>query len=335
MPTTGTSQSAADPHALRRRFNELRAALAAAIIGQASLVESLLIALLADGHLLVEGAPGLAKTTAVKSLAAHLEADFQRVQFTPDLLPSDLTGTDIWRQQEGRFEFQPGPLFHNLLLADEINRAPAKVQSALLEAMGERQITVGGTTYPLPRLFLVMATQNPIEQEGTYPLPEAQLDRFLMLVRVGYPDASAEKAILQLVREQARSALRSPANAVQPVSQAEVLAARTAVLDLHFAPPLEQYLVELVLATRDATPYDKALARRIAWGSSPRGSIALERCARARAWLAGRDFVTPDDVHAVARDVLGHRVLPSYEATAEGWNGSRLVDEVLKHVPLP
>jgi MoxR-like ATPase len=333
--TTVVNQSAADPEALRRRFGELRTALSAAIIGQASLVESLLIALLADGHLLVEGAPGLAKTTAVKALAAHLEADFQRVQFTPDLLPSDLTGTDIWRQQEGRFEFQPGPLFHNLLLADEINRAPAKVQSALLEAMGERQITVGGTTYPLPHLFLVMATQNPIEQEGTYPLPEAQLDRFLMLVRVGYPDASAEMGILKLVREQARSALGSPPRAVQRVSQAEVFAARTAVLGLHFAPPLEKYLVELVLATRDATPYDKALARRIAWGASPRGSIALERCARARAWLAGRDFVTPDDVHAVARDVLGHRVLPSYEATAEGWNGSRLVDEVLKHVPLP
>ena len=324
-----------DHGSLHSRFRALRDALSTSIIGQTALVESLLIALLADGHLLVEGAPGLAKTTAVKALAAHIEADFQRVQFTPDLLPSDLTGTDIWRQQDSRFEFQPGPLFHNLLLADEINRAPAKVQSALLEAMGERQITVGGKTYPLPKLFLVMATQNPIEQEGTYPLPEAQLDRFLMLVRVGYPDASAETEILRLVRDQARSALHLAQTTVRRVSQAEVFAARTEVLNLHFAPPLEKYVVELVLATRDATPYDKTLARRIAWGASPRGSIALERCARARAWLAGRDFVTPEDVHAVAHQVLGHRVLPSYEATAGGWDGSRLVDEVLRHVPLP
>jgi len=324
-----------DHGSLHSRFRALRDGLSTSIIGQAALVESLLIALLADGHLLVEGAPGLAKTTAVKALAAHIEADFQRVQFTPDLLPSDLTGTDIWRQQDSRFEFQPGPLFHNLLLADEINRAPAKVQSALLEAMGERQITVGGKTYPLPKLFLVMATQNPIEQEGTYPLPEAQLDRFLMLVRVGYPDASAETEILRLVRDQARSALHLAQSTVRRVSQAEVFAARTEVLNLHFAPPLEKYVVELVLATRDATPYDKTLARRIAWGASPRGSIALERCARARAWLAGRDFVTPEDVHAVAHQVLGHRVLPSYEATAGGWDGSRLVDEILRHVPLP
>jgi len=324
-----------DHGSLHSRFRALRDALSTSIIGQAALVESLLIALLADGHLLVEGAPGLAKTTAVKALASHIEADFQRVQFTPDLLPSDLTGTDIWRQQDSRFEFQPGPLFHNLLLADEINRAPAKVQSALLEAMGERQITVGGKTYPLPKLFLVMATQNPIEQEGTYPLPEAQLDRFLMLVRVGYPDASAETEILRLVRDQARSALHLAQTTVRRVSQAEVFAARTEVLNLHFAPPLEKYVVELVLATRDATPYDKTLARRIAWGASPRGSIALERCARARAWLAGRDFVTPEDVHAVAHQVLGHRVLPSYEATAGGWDGSRLVDEILRHVPLP
>ena len=330
-----SDRSTSDTGSLHSRFRALRDELSASIIGQAALVESLLIALLADGHLLVEGAPGLAKTTAVKALASHIEADFQRVQFTPDLLPSDLTGTDIWRQQDSRFEFQPGPLFHNLLLADEINRAPAKVQSALLEAMGERQITVGGKTYPLPKLFLVMATQNPIEQEGTYPLPEAQLDRFLMLVRVGYPDASAETGIMRLVREQARRALHSTQSTVRRVSQAEVFAARTAVLDLHFAPTLEKYVVELVLATRDAVPYDKILARRIAWGASPRGSIALERCARARAWLAGRDFVTPEDVHAVAREVLGHRVLPSYEATAEGWEGSRLVDEILRHVPLP
>jgi len=320
---------------LHDRFRELRDELSTQVIGQAELVERLLIALLADGHLLVEGAPGLAKTTAVKALATRIEANFQRVQFTPDLLPSDLTGTDIWRQTDGRFEFQPGPLFHNLLLADEINRAPAKVQSALLEAMGERQITVGGRTYALPQLFLVMATQNPIEQEGTYPLPEAQLDRFLMHVRVGYPEAAAETAILRLVREQARSALHAPPAAPRRLSQAEVFAAREAVLDLHFAPELERYLVELVLASRDARRYDATLARRIAWGASPRGSIALERCARARAWLAGRDYVTPEDIHAIAPDVLRHRVLPSYEATAEGWDGGRLVAELLQRVPLP
>ena len=328
-------QGGQDTADLHSRFKQLRDTLSAHVIGQAALVESLLIALLADGHLLVEGAPGLAKTTAVKALAERVEADFQRVQFTPDLLPSDLTGTDIWRQQEGRFEFQPGPLFHNLLLADEINRAPAKVQSALLEAMGERQITVGGKTYALPKLFLVMATQNPIEQEGTYPLPEAQLDRFLMHVQVGYPQASAETEILRLVRDQARNALQARTEAIDQLSQAEVFAARAAVLDLHFSPTLERYLVELVLASRDASAYDPALARRIAWGASPRGSIALERCARARAWLAGRDYVTPEDVHAVAPDVLRHRVLPSYEATAEGWDGGRLVAELLQRVPLP
>ncbi|GMU44256.1 MAG: MoxR family ATPase [Xanthomonadales bacterium] len=320
---------------LHDRFRALREELATQVIGQAELVERLLVALLADGHLLVEGAPGLAKTTAVKALAMRVDANFQRVQFTPDLLPSDLTGTDIWRQQEARFEFQPGPLFHNLLLADEINRAPAKVQSALLEAMGERQVTVGGRTYALPQLFLVMATQNPIEQEGTYPLPEAQLDRFLMHVRVGYPEAAAESRILRLVREQARSASHAPPVPPVRLTQAEVFAARMAVLDLHFAPELERYLVELVLASRDARPYDAVLARRIAWGASPRGSIALERCARARAWLAGRDYVMPEDIHAIAADVLRHRVLPSYEATAEGWDGGRLVAELLTRVPLP
>jgi MoxR-like ATPase len=333
---TATAPVLADSaSSLHSRFTRLRDELSTRIIGQEALVERLLIALLADGHLLVEGAPGLAKTTAVKALATRIEADFQRVQFTPDLLPSDLTGTDIWRQTESRFQFQPGPLFHNLLLADEINRAPAKVQSALLEAMGERQITVGGHTYALPALFLVMATQNPIEQEGTYPLPEAQLDRFLMHVQVGYPAAEAETRILRLVREQARQALLEPAAEPQKISQADIFSARAAILDLHLAPTLEQYLVELVLASRDASPYDPALAKRIAWGASPRGSIALERCARARAWLHGRDFVTPEDVLAIAPDVLRHRVLPSYEATAEGYTGDRLVQAILDVVPLP
>ena len=320
---------------LHAAFSALRDDLATEIVGQAALVERLLIALLADGHLLVEGAPGLAKTTAIRALAARIEADFARVQFTPDLLPADLTGTEIWRPQEARFEFVPGPIFHSLLLADEINRAPAKVQSALLEAMGERQVTVGRQTYALPPLFLVMATQNPIEQEGTFPLPEAQLDRFLMHVRIGYPEVDTETEILRLARERAREGLQPGARSTAPMPQSDVFAARRAVLDLHMAPAVERYLVELVLASRDQARYGDALARRIAWGASPRGSIALERCARARAWLAGRDFVTPDDVRAVAADVLRHRVLPSYEATAEGWDGERLVAELVAKVPLP
>ncbi|QOW25130.1 MoxR family ATPase [Lysobacter sp. H23M47] len=325
----------AAPGRLQAAFDDLRGALSEQIIGQSRLVERLLIALLADGHLLVEGAPGLAKTTAIRALASRLDAQFARVQFTPDLLPSDLTGTEIWRPQDGRFEFMPGPVFHPILLADEINRAPAKVQSALLEAMGERQVTVGRATYPLPDLFLVMATQNPIEQEGTFPLPEAQLDRFLMHVRIGYPDVDAETRILELARNQARRALTHTEPAFKKLPLEDVFAARAEVLELHVAPMVERYLVELVLASRDASSYDPALARRIEWGASPRGSIALERCARARAWLLGRDFVTPDDVRDVAPDVLRHRVLPSYEATAEGWDGDRLVAELIAKVPLP
>jgi MoxR-like ATPase len=324
-----------DASRLHGILTALRDDLSTEIVGQAALIERLLIALLADGHLLVEGAPGLAKTTAIRALAARVEADFARVQFTPDLLPADLTGTEVWRPQDGRFEFQPGPIFHSVLLADEINRAPAKVQSALLEAMGERQVTVGRQTYALPSLFLVMATQNPIEQEGTFPLPEAQLDRFLMYVRIGYPEAAAETEILRLARERARQTLQAAETTTVKISQADVFAARAAVLDLHVAPQLERYLIELVLASRDAGAYDAALARRISWGASPRGSIALERCARARAWLAGRDFVTPDDIRAIAPDVLRHRVLPSYEATAEGWDGDRLVGALLDKVPLP
>ena len=331
------SDTAPTPDTSRRHdaFRKLREALSREIVGQAALIERLLIALLADGHLLVEGAPGLAKTSAIRALASRLEADFARVQFTPDLLPADLTGTEVWRPQDGRFEFQPGPIFHPILLADEINRAPAKVQSALLEAMGERQVTVGRQTYALPALFLVMATQNPIEQEGTFPLPEAQLDRFLMHVRIGYPDAGVETEILRLARERARQSLQAPAAPAQRMSQEQVFQARQQVLDLHLAPALERYLVELVLASREAGRYDAALGRRIAWGASPRGSIALERCARARAWLAGRDYVVPEDVRAVAPDVLRHRVLPSYEALAEGWDGDRLVAALLEKVPVP
>lgn len=344
-PIAASMQTAApESGRLHDAFIRLRDELATEIVGQSALIERLLIALLADGHLLVEGAPGLAKTTAIRALATRLDADFARVQFTPDLLPADLTGTEIWRAQDSRFEFQPGPIFHSLLLADEINRAPAKVQSALLEAMGERQVTVGRRTYGLSPLFLVMATQNPIEQEGTFPLPEAQLDRFLMYVRIGYPDATMESEILRLARERARTALqestqdapRDPAPTPRMrLSAEDVFAARRAVLELHLAPALERYLVELVLASRDAQRYDATLARRIGWGASPRGSIALERCARARAWLAGRDFVTPEDVRAVALDVLRHRVLPSYEAMAEGWDGERLVRALIERVPLP
>lgn len=320
---------------LHARFHALQQSLAEEIVGQSRLIDRLLLALLADGHLLVEGAPGLAKTMAIRALSSRIEAEFARVQFTPDLLPADLTGSEVWRAEQSRFEFQPGPVFHSLLLADEINRAPAKVQSALLEAMAERQVTVGGKTYPLPSLFLVMATQNPIEQEGTFPLPEAQLDRFLMYVRIGYPDAASESQILRLQRERALGLTVPDGVQLERITLAEIQAARRAVLQLHMAPVLEQYLLEIVLASRDPGRYDPQLARRIAWGASPRGSIALERCARAHAWLAGRDYVTPDDIREVAPDVLRHRVLPTYEASAEGWDGERLVSELIARVPHP
>ena len=311
-------------------FRNLRKHLRARIVGQAQLVDSLLIALLADGHLMVEGAPGLAKTTAIKELAAALQLDFRRVQFTPDLLPGDLTGTDVYRPASGDFSFEPGPLFHNLILADEINRAPAKVQSALLEAMGEHQITVGRNTYPLPRPFMVMATQNPIEHEGTYPLPEAQLDRFLLYVRIGYPDAAAERDILALARAQAGRGA-APAPALQ-LTVAQIAAAREEVLALHMSTAVEEYIVQLVLATRDAARYDAALAQRIAYGASPRATIALDRCARAHAWLDGKDYVAPDDVQAVVHAVLRHRILVSFEAEADGVDPDALIDELLRLV---
>ena len=320
---------------LQQSFAQLRDDLQQCIIGQPHLVECLLVALLADGHLLVEGAPGLAKTTAVKALAARIEADFHRVQFTPDLLPADLTGTDVFRPQSGSFEFERGPLFHNIILADEINRAPAKVQSALLEAMGEQQITVGRSTWPLPELFMVMATQNPIEQEGTFNLPEAQLDRFLMHVTIGYPDAAAELAILKLARTQASQRAHPVAPAAALLSQADVFAARDAAMAVHMAPALEEYLTQLVLATRDAGHYGPELKRWIAWGGSPRATIALDRCSRAQAWLSGRDYVLPEDVHAIAHEVLRHRVLLSYEAEAEGVRTDQVITRLLDLVPLP
>ena len=309
----------------------LRQHIESRIIGQQVLVERLLIALLADGHLLVEGAPGLAKTRAIKALAEGVEADFHRLQFTPDLLPSDLIGTDIYRPENGSFEFQHGPIFHNLLLADEINRAPAKVQSALLEAMAERQITVGQTTRPLPELFLVMATQNPIEQEGTYPLPEAQLDRFLLHVRVDYPDRDSEREILRLARGEAR---HTPESTPQPLTQDAIFKARQDCLALHMSDAVEDYIVQLVHATRQPASYGEDLVRWIDYGASPRASIALERCARAHAWLGGRDYVSPDDVQAIAPDVLRHRVLRSYTAEAEGVSDDQLINELLGRVPV-
>jgi MoxR-like ATPase len=304
------------------------------IIGQKTLVNRLLIALLADGHLLVEGAPGLAKTRAIKVLADGIKADFHRVQFTPDLLPADLTGTDIYRPQDGSFVFQQGPLFHNLVLADEINRSPAKVQSALLEAMAERQITIGQNTYPLPDLFLVMATQNPIEQEGTYTLPEAQLDRFLMHVNIGYPDADEEREILHLNRAEANRS-RQQDELPLPISQDAIFAARDAVLNLHLADPLEEYLIQIVLATRNPGAYGDDLDGWLHYGASPRATISLDRCARAHAWLAGRDYVGPEDIQAVAYDVLRHRLILRFEAEAEGVTPDRVIGELIARIAVP
>lgn len=301
------------------------------IVGQEHLVQRMLIALLADGHLLVEGAPGLAKTKAIKTLSEAIEGNFHRIQFTPDLLPSDVTGTDIYRPEQSRFEFQPGPIFHNLVLSDEINRAPAKVQSALLEAMAERQVSVGSTTYPLPALFMVMATQNPIEQEGTYPLPEAQLDRFLMQVLVDYPNVEAERLILKLARAEAAHAETPPP---AEVSQEALFEARQAVLAIHMAEPVEEYIIQLINASRRPEDYDKELAQWLEYGASPRATIALDRCARAHAWLEGRDYVSPDDVRSIVHDVLRHRLILSFEAEATGVSRERAIDRLLEVVPV-
>jgi MoxR-like ATPase len=314
---------------LHQKIHLLKDWLNTQIVGQDHLVERLIIALLADGHLLVEGAPGLAKTKAIKTLSEGIEGNFQRVQFTPDLLPADITGSDIYRPEQGKFEFQAGPLFHNLVLADEINRAPAKVQSALLEAMAERQVSVGGTTYQLPELFLVMATQNPIEQEGTYPLPEAQMDRFLMHIMVDYPAPETERMILALSRSEALQQTRS---AISELDQATLFAARKQALAVHMAEPVEEYLVQLILATRDAKRYGGDLAHWLDYGASPRATIALDRCSRALAWLQGRDFVTPDDVRAVAHDVLRHRLILSFEAEASGVTTNQVIDSLLDSV---
>lgn len=313
----------------QQKFIELHQYLNSQIIGQQHLTQRLLIALLAGGHMLVEGAPGLAKTKAIKTLSAAIEGDFHRIQFTPDLLPADITGSDIYRPEDGSFVFQRGPIFHNLILADEINRAPAKVQSALLEAMAEQQVSIGSTSYPLPELFLVMATQNPIEQEGTYPLPEAQLDRFLMHVVVDYPNADSEKQILQLSRS---DSFENPTPPPATLSQNTILASRHGLKDLHMAPEVEEYLIQLILATRNPEAYSEDLVQWLDFGASPRATLALDRCSRAHAWLSGRDFVTPDDIRQVAHDVLRHRIILSFEAEASGITPNKVIDSLLANV---
>ncbi len=322
---------------LQEKFGKLEAHLKRLVVGQDRLLNRMLVALLSDGHLLVEGAPGLAKTRAIKVLSHSVEGDFHRLQFTPDLLPADLTGTEIYRPQDGSFVFRQGPLFHNLVLADEVNRAPAKVQSALLEAMGERQITVGSVTYPLPPLFMVMATQNPIEQEGTYPLPEAQLDRFVLHILVNYPDAAGERAILELNRAEQKRSVSDEELFTSPdlVTQKEVLAARLQVLDQHLSEPLNEYIVQIVLATRSPDRYGDDLKGVLQYGASPRATIAFDRCSRAHAWLAGRDYVTPEDVQGMAHDVLRHRILLGFEAEASGRTPNEIIDTLLARIGVP
>lgn len=300
------------------------------IIGQEDLVKKLMITLLADGHVLVEGAPGLAKTKAIKTLSSCIAATYNRIQFTPDLLPSDITGSEIYVAQKGEFAFRAGPVFANLLLADEINRAPAKVQSALLEAMAERQVSVGGKRYPLPELFMVMATQNPIEHEGTYNLPEAQLDRFLMYVKIDQPEAETEHKILQLVRRNEEAC-----STFSPLQIQDVLTARREAQEVHMSEAVEEYLVQLVVATRHPEKYATQLAGKVLYGASPRATIALDKCAKIHAWLSERDFVTPEDIHAVIYDILRHRIILSFEAQAEGMVADNIIETLLNVVPLP
>jgi len=313
-------------------LDPVREHIATRVIGQKQLVDAMLICLLSDGHLLVEGLPGLAKTTAVKALAEAIEGNFHRIQFTPDLLPADLIGTDIYRPEKGEFEFRAGPLFHNILLADEVNRAPAKVQSALLEAMGEHQVTVGQVSYQLPKLFMVLATQNPIEHEGTYHLPEAQLDRFLMHVWVDYPNREEELAILQL---DSRQQLAAPTPAPTEFSQRQLFSAREEVARLYLDPKLNNYIVDVVQASRNPGAYSKDLKRWCRFGASPRATIALARCARARAWLDGEEFVTPHHIQAVAKDVLRHRILLTFEGEAEGVTTDDFITRLLEYVAIP
>jgi len=317
------------------QVQQLEAHASSLIIGQSHLINRMIIALLCDGHLLVEGAPGLAKTRAIKVLAESIEGDFHRLQFTPDLLPADLTGTDIYRPQEGTFEFRKGPLFHNLILADEINRAPAKVQSALLEAMEERQITVGDRSYELEDLFMVMATQNPIEQEGTYPLPEAQLDRFLLHVEVGYPSKEDERRILVLNRDEAKAGERDAFQPPDLLTIEAIMRARQDILGLHLAPELEEYIINIVTTTRNPAVVDDSLDGQVLYGASPRASMGIDRAARAHAWLAGRDFVGPEDIQAIASDVLRHRIVLSFEAEADGVDTNSVIQRILDGVGVP
>lgn len=310
----------------------LKSFMESQIIGQEDLVKKLIITLLADGHALVEGAPGLAKTKAIKTLAQCINTSYNRIQFTPDLLPSDITGSEIYLAQKGEFEFRPGPVFANLVLADEINRAPAKVQSALLEAMAERQVTNGGKRYKLPELFMVMATQNPIEQEGTYNLPEAQLDRFLMYIKISQPDAMAEHKILSLVRGEVQN---NVAQISEKLSVEDILLARKEVLNVHMSDAVEDYLVHLIVATRKPETYDAKLQKLVLYGASPRATIALDRASRIHAWFNGKDFVSPEDIQAIVFDVLRHRIILSFEAQAEGVSADDIIAALLKVVPLP
>ncbi|MBQ7413451.1 MAG: MoxR family ATPase [Alphaproteobacteria bacterium] len=317
---------------IKERFIELQNYLNTQIVGQSDLIQKLLLALLSDGHLLVEGLPGLAKTKAVKVLSGTLDSGFQRIQFTPDLLPSDVTGSDVYRPETGSFTFKKGPIFNNLILADEINRAPAKVQSALLEAMGERQVTVGNETYRLPDLFMVLATQNPIEQEGTYNLPEAQLDRFLMYVKVSYPDIEAERKILKLIQGEEKKI--APPH-FDKITQDQIFQARQEVLDIYMSPEMEEYLVQFIMATRHPEVYGEDVAKLLQYGVSPRGTIALDLIARASAWLSGRDFVIPRDIQGAIPDVLRHRIILSFEAKSARMTADDVLKKLLERVPLP
>ncbi len=320
------------------QITELQARMGQAIIGQTQVIERLVIGLLANGNLLIEGLPGLAKTRAVKAMAGNLDADFSRIQFTPDLLPSDVTGTEVYLQTEdgGTFRFEPGPIFANIVLADEINRAPAKVQAALLEAMEERQVTVSGTTHRMEPLFIVMATQNPIEQEGTYPLPEAQMDRFLMHVQITYPPVEDEVEVIRLVRGEEKAAGKiSSAAKPDPIAQEAVFAARSEIGEIHVSDAMDRYMADLVQATRTPEVFSNDLARWIEIGASPRASLALDKCGRAHAWLNGRDYVDPADVRAIAHDVFRHRVSLSFEAQGDAKTADDVIAEVLRLVALP
>ncbi len=311
---------------------QLQTQMGKSIIGQESVIEQLIIGLLANGNILMEGLPGLAKTRAIKSLAKNLDADFSRIQFTPDLLPSDITGSEVLYTESGQptFRFEAGPIFANIVLADEINRAPAKVQAALLEAMEERQVTVAGTTHKMPDLFIVMATQNPIEQEGTYPLPEAQMDRFLLHVYIDYGDEEAEANVIRLVRGEENTS--TPTDADEPLVQDIIFSAREEINQIKVSEVVEKYIVDLVFATRYPERYDQKIADWVRIGASPRGAIGLDKCARVHAWLNDREHVLPDDVRAVIHGVLRHRIALSYSANADNISANDVIDEILKVV---